>query len=191
MKISSSTPTQTAGLSRAAKGSAPSGGFSLGVGAAAEATGAAPATGVSGVSSMGALLALQAEEGPLERRRRAVSRAGRILDSLDGLKLSILEGAASPASLQSLVNAVREERAEADDPRLQDLLNEIETRAAVELAKLGRRDVGDLHCHPIGQCECVLERHRGRSGGRAAEGGGHRGARALGGFAVRASAPAQ
>jgi hypothetical protein len=35
------------------------------------------------------------------------------------------------------VTAVREERAGADDTRLQGLLNDIETRAAVELAKLG------------------------------------------------------
>lgn len=139
MKISSSKPTQGPAASRgASKAGAPSGGFSLNVGGPAAAAGAAPAAGVAGVSSMSALLALQAEDGPLERRRRAVSRAGCILDALDSLKLSLLEGVVSPNSLQSLMTAVREERAGTDDERLQGLLDDIETRAAVELAKLGQ-----------------------------------------------------
>ena len=35
-------------------------------------------------------------------------------------------------------SAVREERATTDDPKLEGLLDEIETRAAVEIAKLER-----------------------------------------------------
>lgn len=137
MKISGSSSNQPAGPARAAR-SAGGTAFSLQAGGAGEAAGAAPTAGVSGVASMGALLALQAVEDPLERRRRAVSRAGRILDALDGLKVAFLEGEVSPDRLQALMAAVREERGEADDGRLQDLLNEIETRAAVELAKLER-----------------------------------------------------
>ena len=40
-------------------------------------------------------------------------------------------------ALDRLLLAVREQREDTDDPRLNDVLNQIETRAAVELAKLG------------------------------------------------------
>jgi hypothetical protein len=138
MKISGSKSATPAGAARGAKGASGGSGFSLDLGGGVSETGgAARAAGVGALSSMGALLALQSVEDPLQRRRRAVSRAGRILDALDELKLTLLDGAATPARLQSLMAAVREERVNDDDPRLQGLLNEIETRAAVELAKLG------------------------------------------------------
>jgi len=113
------------------------GGFSLGgAGAAADAAPMARATGATGVASLDALLALQEVGGPLERRRKAVRRAGRILDVLDEVKLALLEGGLPPAALERLVAAIREERGGTDDPGLEGLLDEIETRAAVEMAKL-------------------------------------------------------
>ena len=72
----------------------------------------------------------------LERRRKAVRRASAILDVLDEVKLALLDGGATPASLDRLMQAIRQERGDADTPALQSLLDEIETRAAVELAKL-------------------------------------------------------
>ena len=93
------------------------------------------ASGVSGVASLDALLALQQLDGPLERRRRAMGRAGRILDVLDDLKVSLLEGELDGGSLSKLMDAVREERAATEEPGLEQVLDEIETRAAVELAK--------------------------------------------------------
>ena len=91
---------------------------------------------MTGVNSIDALLALQAVDGPLERRHRAVNRAGRILDVLDDVKVSLLDGEVSPDALDKLVLAIREERDETDDPRLEGVLDEIEMRAAVEMAKL-------------------------------------------------------
>ena len=52
----------------------------------------ARSVGVGGVSSVDALIALQDVGGPLERRRRAVGRAGRILDVLDEVKVAIVPG---------------------------------------------------------------------------------------------------
>ena len=91
---------------------------------------------VSRISSVDALIALQEVGGPLERRRRATGRASRILDALDTLKLELLEGGLTPSVVEALMRAVRDQRALTDDPRLEDVLDEIETRAAVELAKL-------------------------------------------------------
>jgi hypothetical protein len=127
------------GSASAPKGGAQNaaGGFAL-PGASA-AGGAAPANRLAatvGVGSIDVLLALQEVGGPLERRRKAVRRAGVILDVLDEVKLSLLDGGVPPAALSRLMTAVRLERGGADDPRLQGLLDEIETRAAVELAKL-------------------------------------------------------
>lgn len=83
-----------------------------------------------------ALLALQDVGTPLERKRRAVRRAGRILDTLDNLKVALLEGDISSAELDRLRRAVRDERDQTEDPALEAVLDEIELRAAVEMAKL-------------------------------------------------------
>lgn len=126
--------SQTGGPSKAKGGGS---GFRLpGVG---QAEGPSQTSGVSATSSiMGvdALLALQDVGGPLERKRRAVSRAGRILDVLDEVKVSLLDGALSAHQLDRLRRAIRDERAQTDDPKLEAVLDEIEVRAAVEMAKL-------------------------------------------------------
>lgn len=95
-----------------------------------------PSAAAQGVVGLEALLALQDVGGPLERRRRAVGRAGRILDVLDGLRLSLLSGELEPGDLERLQVAVREQRDQTDDPALEQVLNEIELRAEVEMAKL-------------------------------------------------------
>jgi hypothetical protein len=89
-----------------------------------------------GVMGVEALLALQDVGSPTERKRRAVRRAGRILDTLDALKVALLEGEISGADLDRLRRAVRDERDNTDDPALEVVLDEIELRAAVEVAKL-------------------------------------------------------
>lgn len=123
---------------------APAGGssFSLpGTSAAGSAAPVARAAGVTGVASLDALLALQEMGGPLERRRKAVGRAGRILDVLDDLKMAVIDGEVSGAHLDHLMRAVRDQRENTEDPRLEGVLDEIEMRAAVELAKLQRAKI--------------------------------------------------
>lgn len=141
MKVGGSsgvTSNGGAGRARPASGGA----FNLpGVSQAGGAAPTARAAGVTGVASLDALLALQEAEGPLERRRRAVGRAGRILDVLDDLKIAVLDGDLSTGHLDRLLRAVRDQRQATEDDRLEGLLNEIETRAAVELAKLQRAKV--------------------------------------------------
>ncbi|HEY4031825.1 MAG TPA: flagellar assembly protein FliX [Caulobacteraceae bacterium] len=137
MKIQGpSGPSQT-GAARGA-GKSVSGGFSLsGAGEASEAADAQRMAGLDGVMTVSTLLALQGVEDPLQRKKRAMGRASRLLDMLDDLKVAMLEGRASPSTLDNLARAVREQRESTDDPGLNDVLNQIETRAAVELAKLG------------------------------------------------------
>jgi hypothetical protein len=136
MKVNGPGGVSSAGAPKGPARAAASG-FSLpGVSSAGEAAPASQVAAPVGVSSIDALLALQEVGGPLERRRKAVRRAGVILDVLDEVKLALLEGDVPPAALDRLMSAVRLERGGADDPKLQGLLDEIETRAAVELAKI-------------------------------------------------------
>jgi len=137
MKVSGTSGVGSTGGPRQAR-AAGGEGFKVSVPSVSGPAQAAPASGVAGVSSVGALLALQDVGGPLERKRRAVGRAGRILDVLDDVKLALLGGDLRGDDLERLQAAIREERAGTDDPRLEGVLDEIETRAAVELAKLGR-----------------------------------------------------
>ena len=96
----------------------------------------ARAGSMSAVGSLEALLALQETSTPTERRRRAVRRAGRILDALDELHLAVLDPQGlDGAALQRLQGAVREARSQTEDPGLEGLLEDIEIRAAVEMAK--------------------------------------------------------
>ena len=141
MKVTgpSGPSSATGARSGPARSAAP--GFSISTPAASGPSGVTTAAGVAHVNSLDALMALQEVGGPLERRRRAVKRADTILDALEGLKIDLLEGALKPGVLEGLARAVREQRSMTDDPKLEGLLDQVETRAAVELAKLERPQV--------------------------------------------------
>ncbi|MGA9657601.1 MAG: flagellar assembly protein FliX [Asticcacaulis sp.] len=99
---------------------------------------AAPTRTSSVFSAMGmdALLALQGEEDVLTgRRRRQIKRSHEMLDALDDLKVSVLSGEIDDEALLRLQARIAEHREDIEDDRLQGVLNEIETRACVELAK--------------------------------------------------------
>jgi len=114
------------------------GGFSLGGHEAGGVSGAGTAPAASalgGLSGVSALMALQSVETATERRRRAVKRGGGLLDRLDELKLALLSGEDGGVALDRLARVMREERPEDDDAGLKDVLDQIEVRASVELAK--------------------------------------------------------
>ena len=89
----------------------------------------------SGVSDLSALMALQGVETATERRRRAIRRGGTLLDRLDELKIAMLSGETGEGALERLGRTLREERPEDGDESLTGLLEQIDLRAAVELAK--------------------------------------------------------
>jgi hypothetical protein len=135
MKINPSTgmmiPTTTSGV----RGSGA--GFSLSSsGSAQKSAGPAQAASASGLFGMDALLALQGEEDVLTgRRRRQIKRSKDILDALDDIRVSVLSGDIDDEALLRLQSNITASREEVEDDRLQGVLNEIETRAFVELAK--------------------------------------------------------
>ena len=97
--------------------------------------------GLSGVST---ILALQGAPDSTERRarQRAVQRGDAMLDELEEIRLGLLLGAIPRARLEQLAQLVRARREQVDDPRLMAILDEIELRAAVELAKLAGPSAG-------------------------------------------------
>jgi hypothetical protein len=137
MKVTGTGGMAPASGPKPARGGVGEGGFRIAGGSGPTASApAASVGGVAGVMGVEALLALQDVESPTERRRRSVRRASRLLDELDEIKIALLGGELSHAQLERLGRAIREQRAETEDPKLEGLLDEIETRAAVELAKL-------------------------------------------------------
>lgn len=117
-------------------------GMALGSDAAAGTTATPAPMTVAGVAG---LLSLQEVEDALGGRRRALARGERLLDSLEGLRMALLGGALPRAQLAALAQLARDHAPLVDDPRLAEILAEIELRAAVELAKLERLDGDALH----------------------------------------------
>jgi hypothetical protein len=101
--------------------------------------GASGAVGGSvALSGVSAVLALQGAPDSTERRarQRAIQRGDAMLDDLEQIRLGLLLGSIPRARLEQLAQLVRARREQVDDPRLVAILDEIELRAAVELAKL-------------------------------------------------------
>jgi hypothetical protein len=96
----------------------------------------------SSLSSLAALIALQNEplsaESSGERRRKAAARGFGLLDALGRFRLGLLAGGIDESALSSLRQGLDEAQKGADEPELDRILQAIDTRAAVELAKLGR-----------------------------------------------------
>ena len=114
---------------------AASGGFSVAEEQAPKST--APAAALRTIGGIDALLALQGQDDPAERRRRAVKRGRNALDALDALKIEVLAGTLGPSTLARLKSATAELRDGSGDERLDAVLAEIELRLEVEIAKMG------------------------------------------------------
>ncbi len=99
--------------------------------------GASAVSGSNAIGSVDALLAAQSVEGATEEeRRQARARGDDILDRLDELRHGLLAGTLTRGQVVALANLVRSRRSSIVDPKLRELLDEIELRAEVEIAKL-------------------------------------------------------
>lgn len=85
---------------------------------------------------IGSLLALQAVEDPLVRKKKLVRRGNQLLDTLEDIKADLLVGRVSEGRINQLMALISQARDRAD-PRLDGVLDDIELRARVELAKRG------------------------------------------------------
>lgn len=91
---------------------------------------------VGGASVVGGLFALQEVSEKEDRRRKAMARGKSTLDSLEKLRMALLDGVLPQEVLHEIERYVEVERTASTDSGLNEILNEIELLAAVELAKI-------------------------------------------------------
>ena len=104
-----------------------------------EETSAPSVAATTNVGGVEALLAAQAVGDALQddgRKRRAVARGNDILDKLEDLRAELLTNGVSKQKLIALAQELRERRDAGLGDELNAILDEIELRAEVELAKL-------------------------------------------------------
>ena len=133
MKIQGPAPLRANAGAQRAKSRDSQGGFRVDMGgeeaAPANVSSAAPVLAAS------ALLSLQEAPGGAEGRSRGLRRGRDLLDQLDRVRHALLSGQIPVARLEGMLRQLQQARAETGDPGLNDLLDEIELRCAVELAK--------------------------------------------------------
>lgn len=102
------------------------------------ASGASGAAATQSIAHVDALLAVQAAEDPTERaaRGRARQRADTILEELDKIRLAMLGGTLTVGHMIDVADVVASHRDRIHDPAMTALMDEIDLRAQVELAKM-------------------------------------------------------
>lgn len=133
MKIESARGVGAASTPKRA-GAATAPGFAPAAEAPVKAT---AASSVSAVTPLDVILALQAEDPAQQRRARQARRGRAALDALAELEKAIALGRA-PGALRGELESLRRGTETTGDDGLDSVMLEIDTRLAVELAKLER-----------------------------------------------------
>ena len=143
MKISKAGPSKQTASAKKKKSTARAGEFASqvrSVVSAGDVEGAHAAEGTAPVGAMESILAAQEVPDALDGPSKGIlARYGdQLLDHLDELRLEILSGAISKDKLAQLAQMLRQKRQTCDDARLNAIIDEIELRVEVEVAKLTR-----------------------------------------------------
>lgn len=88
---------------------------------------------VSSTSPLNSLLFLQ----EVNERETAKEHGNKILDFLDRIRVNLLTGDVNEQNLMSLKSYINISRTQYSDPKIRGILDEIEQRANIELAKRG------------------------------------------------------
>mgnify|MGYP000586768809 CR=1 FL=1 len=136
MKIAGTGPIQPSSLRRRSqeKGAA-NGKFAEQLSSGQAPSGPAPAHQAGAIDG---LLSIQEVDEDGRGRRQAKEHGEALLDRLDDIRHALLTGSLNPQNLDRLLKQIRSRRETLSDPQLREILDEIELRAAVELAKMGR-----------------------------------------------------
>jgi hypothetical protein len=92
------------------------------------------------IASVESILTLQGLDDSTSGRSRGLDHGEHLLDMLDEVRDGLLSGGIPRATLNRLATAVSRRQDNFADPKLQSVLDEIELRARVELAKLEQAD---------------------------------------------------
>ena len=94
------------------------------------------------INPVGSILTVQEvdelDDGQQKGRRRLRKHGEDILNQLDEIKKDLLIGGIPKERLANLAQSLRMKKQETDDPALISIINDIELRASVELAKYTR-----------------------------------------------------
>ena len=88
------------------------------------------------IAALDSILMLQGMDDSTQGKAKAAAQGEQLLDLLDSVRDGLLAGEIPRATLNKLAAAVTRRHEAFADPRLQDVLDQIELRAHVELAKL-------------------------------------------------------
>jgi len=94
--------------------------------------------GSSGISVADAIFATQMIDDEEEKqiRKKLIKRGFSLIDKLEEIREAILLGYISRDKLIEISRLIKENQVESSDPKLQEILCDIELRVEVELAKL-------------------------------------------------------
>ena len=97
-----------------------------------------PVSGMSNIAVTDAIFAAQFADDveERERRKKQIKRGNSLLDKLEEIRQALLFGSISMDKLIEISRFVKEQNLGSSDPRLNEIIAEIELRVEVELAKL-------------------------------------------------------
>lgn len=131
---------RTSSLRRAGKTSSTNGASTFSVSSLPEEPHATMVSGPGPIAALDSILALQGMDDTTDGRSKGLKHGELLLDMLDQVRDGLLAGGIPRATLNRLANAVTRRQEQFADPHLQGVLDEIELRAHVELAKLEMLD---------------------------------------------------
>ena len=90
------------------------------------------------IAGIDSLLAAQEADDPAQRaaKKRMRERGETVLKQLDKIRLGMLTGTLSVGNLLDVADVVASHRERINDPQLSSLLDEIDLRAQIEIAKM-------------------------------------------------------
>lgn len=139
MKITGPDKTQKTSGTKKAGGTKSSGSTEFsGLLGSEEASEAAHTSAAGAIARIDVLLAAQGAEDPAERatRGRMRKRADTILRQLDRLRMGMLTGNLSVGNMIDIADVVASHRERVQDPQMASILDEIDLRAQIEIAKM-------------------------------------------------------
>lgn len=138
MEIKGPGRVETGGIRRVARAATQAGGaFSVSESGQAHAQ---TVTGPSAIAAVDSILMLQGIDDSTSGRSKGLAHGEQLLDMLDQLRDGLLAGGVPRSTLTRLAASLSKRQESFVDPKLQSVLDEIELRARVELAKLEQAD---------------------------------------------------